>query len=133
IWGWFDLKDGREWPAQTHVEAVPVASASAPKPSSQPAGLSLDKLNLRFEGNVYFAGPGQGWFEWGVTWGRHEEYATLAEFQSRLHIDQGSAIVQPDFGDPAARDYRLAAAMMEKLRESYPQPPVPGVLLGVHP
>jgi hypothetical protein len=133
IWGWFDMKDGRHWPAEGRVEPKPGASASASMPSSaaQPAALSLEQLNLRFERNIYFAEAGQGWFQWGVPWGRHQSYASLTEFQSGLHIDERGSAVRPDFLDPAARDYRVNTATSDKIRDNYPQGPVPGVLLGV--
>ena len=78
IWGWFDMKDGRQWPAKAaEAQAAPAGNASKPgdiagayaagSSNGQPTGLTLEKLRLRFEENVYFAGPGQGWFEWGVT------------------------------------------------------------------
>jgi hypothetical protein len=76
VWGWFDVNDNRHWPAGspakngqvTTVTAQPedIAGAYAVKNlEGQPQGLTLEKLGLRFENNVYFATPGQGWFKWG--------------------------------------------------------------------
>jgi hypothetical protein len=143
VWGWFDMKDNRHWPAKpTGGASKASASASAgsatePSPAKGPAGqtqgLTLEQLRLQFIENIYFAAPGQGWFNWGVSWGRHKRYPTLAEFQAELGIDSAGAVLDPGFADIAAGDYRLRTDMMARLKEQYPQGPVPGVTLGVRP
>jgi len=122
VWGWFDMKDDRHWPAR--------AKADQPAQGGHPQGLTLEKLRLSFAENVYFAGPGQGWFEWGVTWGRHKSYASLSDFRGDLGIDVGSRTFEPGFANLSAVDCRLSAEGMAALRESYPQGPVPGAILG---
>jgi len=119
IWGWFDMKDGREWPAKTRA--------------GQPEGLTLEKLHLSFVENDYFAGAGQGWFNWGVTWRRHQSYANLADFQTALDIDKGGRALNPSFADLNARDFRLTPEAMAILKPCYPAKPVPGTILGVQP
>lgn len=131
IRGWFDTRDNRQWPVRDGKAGG--AAEAGPSRQSAPPGLSLEGLRLQFEQNVYFAAPDQGWFEWGVPWGRHESYATLAEFQSRLSIDQGSRVIAPDFSDSSARDYRLSREEMKELGADYPEGPVPGVALGIRP
>ena len=144
VWGWFDMKDNRHWPASNMptnqrgaaVTAKPgdIAGAYAPKTSEgQPQGLTLERLRLRFENNVYFAGPGQGWFKWGTSWARHKYYTALSEFQSDLGIDANSQVLDPGFVDLRRLDFRLRAKSMSLLKESYPRGPVPGVILGVSP
>ena len=142
IWGWFDMKDGRQWPARA-IEHQPPREGDAPKPGDiaaaytandrdgQPQGLTLEKLRLSFEENVYFAEPGQGWFEWGVSWGRHKSYAKLSDFQAGLGIDHGSRVFDPGFANLSALDCRLRAEAMAALSQNYPRGPVPGVVLGV--
>jgi parallel beta-helix repeat protein len=141
VWGWFDVKDNRHWPAssapanqaEAAVTAKPgdLAGAYAAKASeSQPQGLTLEKLRLRFEKNVYFAAPGQGWFKWGTNWARHQSYAGLNEFQSDLGIDADSQVLDPGFADVRQLDFRLRAEAMSLLEQSYPRGPVPGVILG---
>jgi hypothetical protein len=83
--------------------------------------------------NVYFAEAGQGWFEWGASWRRHKSYATLADFQADLGIDNGSRIFNPSFANPDALDLRLNPGVMAMLEPCYPHGPVPGVVLGVKP
>jgi hypothetical protein len=126
IWGWFDMSDDRHWPAGSKSDAA--AGQSSP---AQP--LSLEKLNLRFEQNVYFAGPGEGWFNWGTTWGRHTNYLSLADFRSALQVDNGGEVINPGFGNLAARDFRLSAQNMNSVKASYPRGPIPGVLVGIRP
>jgi hypothetical protein len=144
IWGWFDMNDGRHWPAndsgkessQGRNVARPgdIAGAYTAKGgTSQPGNMTLDQLRLRFEDNDYFAEPGQGWFEWGVTWGRHKSYPTLNVFQAGLGIDKGSRVFRPEFAELRGLDLRLSAGAMAELNPSYPQGPVPGVILGKLP
>jgi parallel beta-helix repeat protein len=142
VWGWFDMKNNRHWPAtraptsqaEAAVTARPedIAGAYAAKTSeSQPQGLTLEKLRLRLEKNVYFAAPGQGWFKWGTTWARHRSYAGLREFESELGIDAESQVLDPGFADVRQLDFRLRTEAMSLVEESYPRGPVPGVILGL--
>ena len=124
VWGWFDMKDNRHWPAgrarllpsrlrgsvalpdlpQGEAAAKPgdlAAAYSAKTGTGQPRNLTLESLRLRFENNVYFAAAGQGWFVWGPTWARHQSYSSLDEFQSNLGIDFGSRTFDPAFADGA--------------------------------
>ncbi len=91
----------------------------------------MEKLRLSFVENVYLAEPGQGWFEWGVNWGRHKSYAKLSDFQADLGIDLGGRVFDPGFAKLSALDCRLSAEAMAEVKQSYPQGPVPGVTLGV--
>lgn len=140
IWGWFDVKDNRHWPAgklstnsaATGARPTDIAVAYGAKTiAGQPQGLTLEKLRLRFENNVYFASPGRGWFKWGTTWGRHQSFADLREFEAGLGIDSGSGMVDPGFADVFRRDFRFGPEEMERFRESYPRGAIPGVILGV--
>jgi hypothetical protein len=144
IWGWFDLTDGRQWPARTKEPAgsVNVTSSepadlagrfTARNNDGQPSGLTLEKLRLSFLENVYHAEAGQGWFEWGVSWGRHKAYSKLADFQADLGIDKGSRLLAPSFANLRALDCRLGPEMMEAIKQCYPEGSVPGVILGSLP
>ena len=112
VWGWFDMKDNRHWPAGKAADAKSAEANAGAKPGdiaaayvakdneASPQGLSLEKLRLRFIENVYFASPGQKWFEWGVTWGKHESYSSLTEFQAALGIDTRSRALEPGICRP---------------------------------
>jgi hypothetical protein len=144
VWGWFDMKDGRHWPARA-TERQPGQSGQPGRPSDAANGhqtrprdgraedLSLEQLRLSFAENVYFADAGQGWFAWGVTWGRHKRYSTLGEFRADLGIDQGGRVLDPAFANLNALDCRLGSDAMAILKECYPQGQVPGVSLGLLP
>ncbi len=144
VWGWFDMKDGREWPAKASEQQTAQAS-DASKPADiaspytakthngQPDGLTLEKLHLSFSDNDYFAGVEENWFKWGVSWGHHKSYASLADFQSTLGIDKGSRAVDPAFANLNSLDFRLTSDAMAILKPCYPQQLVPGTILGVQP
>jgi parallel beta-helix repeat protein len=141
VWGWFDVKDNRHWPAGGQGNLP--GAANVPKPgdiagayvardgNGQPTDLTLDKLRLQFEGNVYFAAPGQGGFHWGPSWTQHKRYADLAEFRSELRIDTASRVLDPAFADVLQLDFRLSAEAISMLQDCYPQGPVPSVVLGI--
>lgn len=141
VWGWFDVKDGRQWPAGGQASTgIPANSARpediaqpyvATNSAGQPTGLTLEKLRLSFVQNDYFAGPENHWFDWGVTWGKHKYYASLGDFQAGLGIDRDSVTLDPVFANFAALDLRLAPDVMAGLKADYPTGPVPGVMLGV--
>ena len=143
IRGWFDMTDDRQWPAkarppaggaQTSSPQADLAAAyKAQTGPGQPQGLMLEDLHLRFENNLYFAATTESWFQWGVTWRRHRRYSRLDEFRRELGLDTGSEVSEPAFADPAALDFRCDSQCLERIRECYPQGPVPGVLLGVRP
>jgi hypothetical protein len=144
VWGWFDVKDNRYWPADSHAtnQTAPTPAAkpgdiagayAAKTEAGQPAGLTLESLRLRFENNVYFAAPGQEWFRWGPTWARNQRYASLADFQANLGIDTASLAQDPGFADVRQLDFRIKAEMLSSLKAYYPNGPVPGVTLGVLP
>lgn len=120
VWGWFDVQDQRHWP----VRLQKPTGATLPE-------LNLEKLALQFIDNCYFAAPGQRGFNWGTTWGRHEQYDTLEAFRSQLGIDAGSKMIDPTFVDPLALDFRLPPNAPALLRTCYPSGPAPGVTLGV--
>jgi hypothetical protein len=142
VWGWFDMQDGRHWPAKAMEHQADQArdttkpgdiagAYTAKDRAGYPQGLTLEKLRLSFGENFYFAEPRQGWFEWGVSWGQHKSYPKLSDFQADLGIDLGSVVFDPGFANLSALDCRLSAKAMAALRLSYPQGPVPGVILGV--
>lgn len=133
VWGWFDIKDNRHWPAKDASPTAGSTGSAAANPGDvaagygakddrgQPVGLNLENLNIRFENNAYFANPGQGLFKWGTAWGRHRQYETVAEFQAALGIDRSGSFVVPAFVDFQSRDFRLRPDAGRLLRENHPQ------------
>jgi hypothetical protein len=135
-WGWFDVKDNRHWPTGENSGGRVGNTGAGSKPGEKDGrrpGPTLEELRLRFEHNDYFAGSGQGWFEWGVSWGRHKSYRNLSDFQAELGIDVGSRDLDPHFSNVLSQDYRLSRQSIDQLEQNYPHGPVPGVILGGQP
>src|ERR1044071_9372840 len=65
IWGWFEVEDNRHWPNGRGADR-----RTSNRDGGSKAGMAdakgLAALRLRFDENVYYAAPGQGWFNWGV-------------------------------------------------------------------
>lgn len=138
-WGWFDVPDGRHWPAalqdakekEAGGPAADLAGAYKAKDAAgAPSGLTLEKLRLDLGENLYWTAPGQGLFHWGVTWKRNRRYATLEEVQAELGLEKGSLRADPGFASPAARDFRVPPGSPALAKGGYPRGEVPGVLLG---
>lgn len=127
VWGWFDVADGRHWPAAMQSPEEKQGDAG------EPAGLSLEKLKVAFEGNVYAAQPGRGLFNWGVAWKRHAKYADLERLRRELAIDTGSVAEPFVYGDYPACDFRVPADSPAVKLGCYPRGEVPGALLGTLP
>src|SRR5262249_7327003 len=101
--GWFDISDGRHWPAalQDTVEKEKgkskgkaaqdqAAEYLAKNGADGPVGLTLETLKCTFENNLYYAQPWQGLFLWGTEWRRHQKYTTLEAVRSELNLENGS-------------------------------------------
>jgi parallel beta-helix repeat protein len=123
VWGWFDVADERLWPKSMQT---------APK-SSQSPGLSLADLKLAFEGNLYWPGPGQDLFNWGVTWKKHKQYANLDDVRKELSLDRSGQVVEFHVKDYSALDLRVPVDSPAVKMDCYPRGTVPGVQLGTLP
>jgi hypothetical protein len=137
VGGWFDVLDGRHWPAairQSETDAGPkqdvAAEYKAQGAVDGPEDLSLEKLNLQLTGNVFWAEPWQGLYQWGCAWRRHRTYSELDSLTRELGLEVGSRVVEPAFCDPAAGDFRLPADHPALKLGCYPRGEVPGVRLG---
>ena len=115
-WGWFDISDNRHWPAQDG--------------RAEPNGLTLEKLALSLKDNLYWADPGQGLFNWGVTWKEHKEYRQLDDVRNALNLEQGSRTAELVFKDFSAVDLRVPKDSPALTMRCYPQGSIPGVQLG---
>jgi len=140
--GWFDVKDGRHWPAAMRSAAFQKRSKTeaeddiakdylAKDSNLQPDALSLEKLNLVFEGNLYGRSPGQGLFLWGVTWRDHKEYSSIESFNSELKLEDRGVEAPLEFADFASLDLRVPEDSPALKMNCYPRGCVPGVKLGV--
>jgi hypothetical protein len=140
VWGWFDTDDGRHWPALLQVPAEKgkgnasrdiAAAYQSKNKTGSPTGLSLEKLAISLNNNLYDARPWQGLFCWGVEWKRHKKYATLADARAELKFEKEGRAIELQFQDFSARDFRVSADSLLIKAGCYPRGDVPGVKLGV--
>ena len=136
VWGWFDIADERHWPKSTQaipLVATPQGVSSNAGTGTPQTALSLEDLNLKFENNLYCPALGQGLFNWGTAWKKHQYYETLETVQNELSLDQNSQVAEFHVEDFAALDLRIPADSPAITMGCYAHGPVPGVLLGVLP
>ena len=133
-WGWFDIDDERHWPRSMQQDPFVVTPSGV---SSQDAltgtretRLSLEDLNLTFENNLYCPAPGQGLFNWGVTWKKHMRYENLDDVRKELSLAQGGAVAKFHVEDYPALDFRVRADSPALKMGCYPQGTIPGIKLG---
>jgi hypothetical protein len=128
VWGWFDIDDQRHWP-----KAMQRPGDTKPETSKVlPAGSSLQDLSLEFENNLYWPAPGQGLFNWGVTWKRHKKYQTLKDMRTELGLGPSSRLAKINFKDLPRLDLRVPADSPTITMQCYPRGDVPGVALGTY-
>ena len=133
VWGWFDVPDERHWPKsmQTNPLVVtPSGVSSHALTGTLQTGLSLEDLKLTFEGNLYCPGPGQGLFNWGVTWKKNRRYESLDAVQRDLSLDRGSKVAEFHVEDYSALDLRVPPDSAAVIMDCYPRGSVPGTRLG---
>src|SRR5262249_13268774 len=139
VWGWFDVDDGRHWPAALQVAAEKekgraardlAAGYRARDRIGAPTGLTLEKLAITSEDNLYGGRPWQGLFHWGVAWKRHKRFATLDEVRAELKLEIGGRAAEFRVENLQARDFRVPADSPALVMGCYPTGQVPGVRLG---
>ncbi len=129
VWGWFDIPDERHWPKPV-ARAPSLVTEASSSTADHPTGLSLEDLNLTFENNLYCPAPGQGLFNWGVTWKKHKRYDNLDDVRKELSLARGSTMTEFHVEDSSAHDFRIPADSAAVKMACYPQGPVPGIRLG---
>ena len=151
-WGWPENLTDAEAPANATAAAAtgdaPLGADSAgkrvPPPNQvvpegvtfdaegQPVGLTLERLNLTFDHNLFAESPRpRPLYVWGAPWTRHAAWDTLAELQRDMHLEPNGNVLPVPFVNPRALDFRLPADHPAILNEAYPNGDVPGVRLGV--
>jgi hypothetical protein len=139
---WFaQMIDQRNWPAAMQKGGsgkplqIPDDNAAeylAKVIRDQLKGLTLEKLNLRMENNVYAVAQGQRLILWGALFVRHAYYDALDKVQSELGLEKGSTVEQLQFaGAGNSLDFRVPVDSPVLKRNCYPQGAVSGVRLGV--
>jgi len=142
VGGWFDVDDGRHWPAAMQDAAEKdkgkatrdlATNDTAKDETGAPAGLTLETLAITFENNLYEARPWQNLFQWGVPWKRHKKYTNLNDIQADLKFESEGRATTFKVKDYWARDFRVPAGSPVLTMGCYPQGDVPGVKLGTLP
>ncbi|BCM89152.1 hypothetical protein IAD21_00996 [Abditibacteriota bacterium] len=147
VWGWFDVSDERQWPQALHQfheherpsyipEADFARDYQANLDRGAPTGLSLEKLNIRFNNNLYDPGDSGAVFHWGTDWRYHEYFDGtdgLPKLRARLGMEQGGVVAPFPFADYLTRDFRVPAGSTALKMKAYPQGNIPGALTGVLP
>jgi hypothetical protein len=136
VWGWFDASDERHWPKSMQTSAfvvTPQGVSNNALVGTLQTGLSLEDLRLTFEDNLYCPGPGQGLFNWGVTWKKNKRYESLDVMRKDLSLDQDSTVADFHVKDYSALDLRVSADKPAMKMGCYPHGGIPGVLLGTLP
>lgn len=146
VWGWFDTKEEAHWPKTMQDPIVPTATdAARPKDdlaadygakgeTGKPKDLSLEKLNLTFNNNVYAPAENGRIVRWGPDWAKKNRvYTDLKTLQSDLNLDKTSVVAPVQFADIASLDLRVPADSIALKMGAYPRGEVPGVKLGVLP
>lgn len=134
---WFATGDGRLWPRSLFAEKsglllpAPVElPADLDRLDQTPTGLTLEKLNLRLNGNLYAVKPGQHLYQWGCLWDPHEFYESIPAINQALGLEQDSQLTDVAFADWQTLDLRVPADSPLLKMGCYPRGEVPGVKLG---
>jgi hypothetical protein len=137
-WGWFDMPDGRHWPAEMQDKTAEqgqakedIAKGYQAGKDQSPTGLNLQKLKITFQGNLYAVNPGQGLFNWGCTWRKHRKYSNLDDVRKELKLTDGCRVDKVQFADLLSLDLRVPADSPPVKMGCYPKGDVPGVRLGI--
>jgi hypothetical protein len=128
VWGWFDVADERHWPAS--MQDKPPAAPASNDSAAHPTHLSLEGLKLTFANNLYWPGPGQGLFNWGVTWKKHRRFKSLEAVRDELSLGEGGEVAEFHMVDYSALDLRVPPDSPAVRMGCYPTGDIPGVRLG---
>ena len=133
VWGWFDINDERHWPKSMQEGSVNKQGQTESNPEKGlPSGSALADLKLNLRDNIYYPGPGQGLFNWGVTWKRHKRYLDLDTVHRELSFGRGSRLADIGIKDFHKLDLRVSMDSPAIQMQCYPKGNVPAVRLGIH-
>jgi hypothetical protein len=133
VWGWFDINDQRHWPKSMQQGLAKKQDQTNDNPEKvSPSGLALEDLKLNFRENIYYPGPSQGLFNWGVTWKRNKRYLDLENVGRELSLESTSRLVNINFRDFHKLDLRVLKNSPIIKMQCYPKGNVPNVRLGTY-
>jgi len=140
VGGWIATGDGRLWPRDLWQETVgKPAPERVERPTGKdldrlgefPQGLTLEDLALTMQGNLFAVKPGQHLYQWGCLWDPFRRYATIAEVNEALSLEQDSRLGGVQFADWPTLDLRVPRDSPAITMSCYPKGEVPGVRLGI--
>jgi hypothetical protein len=133
VWGWFHIDDERYWPKSMQQDNARRQDRNVGSSANGPlSGSSLADLELTFRDNIYCPGPGQGLFNWRVTWKRHKRHSDLDTVCRELSLERGSRIVDTGITDFHKLDFRVLKDSPVMRMRCYPKGDVGGVRLGTY-
>jgi hypothetical protein len=133
VWGWFDINDQRHWPKSMQQSLTKIQNQNNNNLTNDlHSGLALEDLKLNFRENIYCPGPGQGLFNWGVTWKRNKRYSDLETVHRELSLERTSRIADISFKDFHKLDLRIPKDRPIIKIQCYPKGNVPNVRLGTY-
>ena len=139
--GWFDIPDGRHWPAaiRPKLPAKDATSSSekdwaagyqAKSSAGQPKDISLEMLNLNIDRNVYWTTDStQTVFHWGAAWKYNQKYRDLPALTQTLNFEKNGTVWDPQFRDWQHLDFRVPTGSPLIKNNCYPKGKIPRVRL----
>ena len=92
----------------------------------QPLGLSLEKLNIKVDNNIYWGGTNRVLYQWGDL-----KFESLEQIRNNLNFEENGKIIDPRFADWKNLDLRVPKDSPLLRAGCYPKGEIPGVKLGV--
>ena len=92
----------------------------------QPIGLSLEKLNIKVDSNIYQGGTAPDLYQWSEL-----KFQSLDQINRELKFEADGKIIDPQFADWKNLDLRVPEDSPLLKMRSYPQGKIPGVKLGI--
>ena len=108
------------------IRTANTAARENPAQEGQPVGLSLEKLNITVNNNIYWGDSEQDVCQWGDL-----RFKSIGEVNKDLQFESNGRLVDPMFGDWKNLDLRIPAEDPLITMGFYPRGEVPGVKLGV--
>lgn len=141
--GWFDIPDGRHWPASIRATLPEKEKTSANNEdwaadyqakdnTGQPKDITLEMLNFNIDNNYYWAAnTNQVIFQWGAAWKFNVEYKDLPKLSKELNFESNGMIINPMFNDWQNLDFRVSENNPLIKNNFYTRGEVPRVKLGI--
>jgi hypothetical protein len=115
-------------PNNKHEDSVVLAAKdyeSRRRAVGQPVGLSLEKLNIKVDNNIYWGDSIPTLYQW-----TEKRYKKLEDVNNDLKFEANGKTIDPQFADWEKLDLRVPKGSALIGRRCYPEGRIPGVKLG---